>query len=201
VKLFGLTGGIGSGKSSVSERLVALGAGLVDADATVHALQRRGEPVFDAIVSRFGEKVVRVDGELDRQALAKIVFNDPAELEALNKLVHPAVRADMAAQREALAATHEIVVLDIPLLIESGRDDLAGIIVVDVPADVAVGRLIRFRGFDEADARARIASQISRDKRLEMADFVIDNSGSLQQLDAEVARCWAWMRTLEVGTS
>ena len=190
---FGLTGGIGAGKSSVARRLVALGAGLVDADATVRALQRRGQPVFEAIVGHFGDGVVGENGELDRPALADIVFNDADELKALNNIVHPAVRTEMNEQRKRLALTHEIIVLDVPLLIESGYQDLAGIVVVDVPVELAIERLVQLRGYDEADARARIASQLGRDERLKEADFVIDNSGSLEELDAEVDRCWHWM--------
>lgn len=196
---FGVTGGIGSGKSAVSERLVALGAGLVDADATVKALQAAGMPVFDEIVSHFGESVVADTGELDRPALAEIVFGDPEELQKLNEIVHPAVRKDMARQRAALAETHAIIVLDIPLLVEGSPIELAGIIVVDVPVETAIERLIAFRGFSEDDARARMRNQVDREQRLSKADFVIDNSGSLADLDAEVARCWEWMCGIHEG--
>ena len=180
----------------MAQRLVALGAGLVDADATVKALQRPGEAVFDAMVEHFGPDIVGDDGELDRPAIAAIVFSDEEQLKALNKIVHPAVRTSMQAQRDELAQTHQVVILDIPLLVEgsSAYADLAGVVVVDVPTDLAVERLIEFRDFDEEDARARIASQVNRDERLELADFVVDNSGSLDDLDAQVARCWAWIQ-------
>lgn len=192
---FGLTGGIGSGKSSVAERLVARGAGLVDADATVKQLQRPGEPVFTAMVEHFGAGIVGADGELDRPAIAAIVFSDEEQLKALNEIVHPAVRTSMQEQRDALAEHHQVVILDIPLLIESERahTDLAGIIVVDVPVEQAIERLVTHRGFTEADATARIASQVSRDERLAKADFVVENQGTLADLDAEVERCWAWI--------
>jgi len=194
VSEFGLTGGIGSGKSAASERLVAYGAGLVDADATVKRLQVAGMPVYDEIVAYFGDKVVGNDGELNRPALADIVFNDQDELKKINEIVHPAVRKDMARQREALAKTHEIVVLDIPLLIDSERTlELAGIVVVDTPTELAIERLVAHRGFSIEDANARIASQVSRQARLDKADFVIDNGGDLAALDAAVARCWQWM--------
>ena len=198
---FGLTGGIGSGKSAASERLVAHGAGLVDADATVKQLQVSGMPVFDAIVAHFGQKVVGNDGELNRPALADIVFNDPDELKKINEIVHPAVRKDMARQREVSAETHPIIVLDIPLLIESERPiELAGIVVVDVPTELAIERLVAYRGFSLDDARARIASQVSRQERLDKADFVIDNSGDLSALDAEIDRCWHWMSGISAAT-
>lgn len=200
---FGLTGGIGSGKSSASLRLQNRGAALVDADAIVRELQRPGQAVFEAMVDHFGDGIVGEDGALDRAGIAAIVFNDKAELEKLNELTHPPVREEMARQRADFAQTHDIVVLDIPLLIESGYKDLAGIVVVDLPTDLAVQRLIAHRGFDEADARARIANQVTREERLEIADFVIDNSGTLADLDAEVDRCWQWMtaRSADSGGS
>jgi len=198
VSEFGLTGGIGSGKSAASERLVALGAGLVDADATVKQLQRSGMPVFLAIVAYFGDGIVGSDGELDRPALADIVFNDSEELKKINELVHPAVRKDMAHQREVLAETHEIIVLDIPLLIDSeNRIELAGIVVVDTPTEVAIARLRSYRGFSTEDANARISSQVSRETRLAKADFVIDNGADLAALDDEIARCWQWMSQID----
>lgn len=174
---------------------MARGAGLVDADATVKALQRPGAPVFEAMVEHFGSEIVGSDGELDRPAIAAIVFSDEDQLKALNKLVHPAVRTSMQEQRDALAQTHQVVILDIPLLIEgsSAYEELAGIIVVDLPVDTAVERLMEHRGFTEDDARARIASQVSREERIEKADFVVDNSGSLDDLQAEVERCWEWI--------
>lgn len=194
----GLTGGIGSGKSSVAERLVERGAALVDADATVKQLQRAGEPVFRAMVEHFGTSIVGQDGELDRPAIAEIVFNDKEQLDALNAIVHPAVRTSMATQRTELAATHDVVVLDIPLLVEGNKayDDLSGVIVVDVPVDIAVERLVTHRGFAESDARARISSQVSREERLKVADFVVDNGATLAELDTEVERCWQWITGL-----
>lgn len=192
---FGLTGGIGSGKSSVSQRLVQRGAGLVDADATVRQLQQSGEPVFMAMVEHFGDRIVGQDGELDRGVVADIVFNDELELDKLNAIVHPAVGKSMQAQRDGLAQTHQVVILDIPLLVEGNSDwsDLSGVIVVDLPPDLAVERLIEHRGFSKDDARARISSQVSREERLARADFVVDNSGSLDELDAQVELCWEWI--------
>jgi dephospho-CoA kinase len=198
VKLIGLTGGIGSGKSSVSALLAGRGAVIVDADAITRDLQRPGEPVFASIVERFGPEVVGADGTLDRPALAAIAFGDTAALADLNALVHPAVGAAIAAAIEAHAGTDAVVVLDVPLLVESTnpRSDLAGLLVVDCPVDVAVERLVSQRGMDEADARARIARQASREQRLERADHVIDNAGPPEALPALVAEAWAWIEGL-----
>ena len=148
------------------------------------------------MLERWGDGIIAADGELDRQAVADIVFHDPAELEALSEIVNPAVIEEMARQRDVLAEASAIVILDIPLLVESGHDELGGIIVVDVPPELAIRRLVEHRGFSEADVRARMANQASREERLEIADFVIDNSGDLQRLDAEVERCWDWLRSL-----
>ncbi len=196
----GLTGGIGSGKSSVANRLVERGATLIDADEIVKELQEPGQPVLASMVERFGDGILRPDGTLDRQAVADLVFGDEAALKDLNAIVHPAVQAEMAARMAAAAGTDSIVVMDIPLLTEK-RPGMGHVIVVDVPTEVAVQRLVDNRGFTEADARARVANQISREERLALADFVVDNSGDLAQLDAEVERCWEWLSTLERGTS
>lgn len=193
----GLTGGIGSGKSTVAEMLVARGARLIDADLIVRDLQAPGTPVVQAMAERFGDHIVRADGSLDRQAVADIVFADPDELAALNAIVHPAVGAEMTRRREEHAATDDTVILDIPLLIRERYQALAAVIVVDCPVDVAVQRLIDFRSFDEDDARARIASQISREERTEGAEFVIDNSSDIEHLIGEVDRCWTWIQSLD----
>lgn len=195
--LVGLTGGIGSGKSTVSARLAELGARVVDADAIVRDLQAAGTEVFQAIVEHFGEGVVGDDGELDRQAIADVVFHEPDQLKALNKIVHPAVGVEIARQLAEAADTDDVVILDVPLLVESGRDDMAATVVVDVDPDVAVQRLVEHRGFDEADARARIARQVSREDRLAKATKVLDNSGSVEELLAQVDALWPWMQLLE----
>jgi dephospho-CoA kinase len=192
----GLTGGIGSGKSTVAAMLVDRGATLIDADAITRELQAPGQPVLAAIVERFGPDVVGPDGALDRQALADLVFPDPDALADLNAIVHPAVGVEIARRLEEATATGGIVVLDIPLLVESGRDDLAATIVVDVDPEVAVERLVRHRGLDPDDARARQARQAGRDERLARADHVVANDGDLDALAAEVDRCWAWLTRL-----
>jgi dephospho-CoA kinase len=186
----GLTGGIGSGKSTVSGLLEEHGAVVVDADRIVRELQQPGEPVFDAMVEEFGPGIVATDGTLDRQAVADIVFGDADALKRLNAIVHPAVGAAMAERLAALAETDSVVILDIPLLVESGRDDMAAVIVVDVDPELAVERLVEHRGFTEEDARARMARQVSREDRLAKADVVIDNSGDLDSLRAQVDDLW-----------
>lgn len=172
---------------------------LIDADALVREVQAKDGPAFSSIVERFGPSVVGPDGELDRQALADIVFNDKDALKDLNGIVHPLVGALMVQRLGEQAETDNIVILDIPLLVESTRDPLySQVIVVDTPEDVAVDRLVRFRGFSEADARARIAAQASREARLARASFVVDNSGDLDALGVEVDRCWEWLQALRV---
>lgn len=203
MRLIGLTGGIGSGKSSVSSRLAARGAALIDADAIVRELQEPGEPVFEAMVERWGTKIVAENGELDRATVAGIVFGDKDELKAIERIVHPEVRKAMDARIKELASTDRVVVLDIPLLAEGrakdGSHDTRGtsaIIVVDCPVEIAVARLIEHRGFTEEDANARVAAQATRDDRRALADFIVDNSGDEGALDAEVERCWQWLESL-----
>ena len=192
--LIGLTGGIGSGKSTVSARLAELGARVIDADAITRAVQAPGTEVFRAIVEHFGEGVVAQDGTLDRAALAAVVFNDPDELKALTGVVHPAVGVGIAEAIATAAETDDVVVLDVPLLVESGRDDMAAMVVVDLDPDVAVARLVEHRGFTEEDARARISRQVSREDRLAKADRVLDNSGTVEDLLAQVDALWPWLQ-------
>ncbi len=192
----GLTGGIGSGKSTVSALLAGRGAVVVDADAITRQLQAPGQPVLAAIVERFGPDIVSADGTLDRAALAAIVFDDPAALKDLTAIVHPAVGAEIARRLEAERSGDRVVVLDIPLLVEGGRYRVAGLVVVDVDPDVAVERLARSRGMSEADARARMANQASRADRLAKADWVVDNSGDPSALERQVDAAWNWMQTL-----
>ena len=193
----GLTGGIGSGKSTVSALLAAKGAVVVDADAVVHELQRPGTAVFEAMVDRFGNGIVAADGSLDRSAVADIVFNDPDALADLNGIVHPAVGAEIVRRMDELSTTDTVVVLDVPLMVESARGyPVAGLIVVDVDPEVALRRLVEQRGMREDDARARIARQASREERRARADVIIENSGSLDDLAAQVDRAWRWIEAL-----
>jgi len=192
--LVGLTGGIGAGKSTVSVLLAERGAVIVDADQIARDLQLPGSPVLDRMAERFGEDIINDDGSLDRAAVAAIVFGDSDEakqaLVDLNGIVHPAMQDEIKRQIVAHADTETIVVLDFPLLGENPRDDIAATVVVDVPHEVAIRRLVDMRGMDEDDARNRIVSQIDREERLDTATHVVDNSGDLDQLRAEVDALW-----------
>jgi dephospho-CoA kinase len=202
VLVIGLTGGIGSGKSTVSALLAAKGAVVVDADEVVREQQRPGTPVFDAMVERFGPGIVGADGMLDRAAVADIVFADPKALEDLNNIVHPAVGAEIARRMEALSSTDTVVVLDVPLLVEASRGyPLAGLIVVDVDPDIAVERLVMQRGMTEEDARSRMSRQASREERRARADVVIDNRGTPSDLARQVDAVWDWVERLRAGAA
>jgi dephospho-CoA kinase len=194
--LVGLTGGIGSGKSTVSSMLAARGAEIVDADVITRDVQAPGSPIVEAIAERFGADMLDAQHGLRRAELAEIVFADADALADLNAIVHPAVGAEINRRVDELASTDKVVVLDIPLLTENPRGKLQGKIVVDVPVEVQVERLVRYRGFTEADARARIARQSSREDRVNGADFVVDNSGSVDELDPQIAELWAWLSSL-----
>lgn len=197
--LVGLTGGIGAGKSTVSAALAERGAVVVDADQITHELQAPGKPVFEAMVERFGARIVAGDGSLDRQAVAKIVFSDPDLLADLNAIVHPAVGREIAERVLEHADTERIVILDVPLLVESGRDDLGGTIVVDADPEIAVRRLVDQRGFDEDDARSRVSRQASREERLAKAGFVIRNEGGRGDLQDQIENCWEWLVRLQAA--
>jgi len=194
--LIGLTGGIGSGKSTVSARLAEHGGVVVDADAIVHELQAPGQPVLAAMVERFGPEILEADGSLRRQAVADIVFHDTDALRDLGAIVHPAVGAEIERRIAEQVGTDRVVILDVPLLVESGRDDMAGTIVVDVDPELAIARLIEHRSFSDADARARVARQASREERVAKADFLIDNSGTVAELEAQADAAWAWIEGL-----
>ena len=200
---FAITGGIGSGKTTVAKLLVLKGATLIDADQIVRDLQKPGQSVYKSIVERFGSDVVTDNQELDRQKIADIVFSNPEQLEALNAIVHPAVGEEMGALRRKFTATNAIVLIDIPLLVtpegELARKEykaLEGKIVVDCEIETAISRLVTFRGFNEQDATARISKQSTRKQRLEFADYVIDNNGEEENLIDQIDACWVWMQSL-----
>jgi len=195
----GLTGGIGSGKSAVSDRLAALGAVILDGDKAARAVVEPGTPGLAQIADAFGPVVLQADGSLDRPKLAGIVFTDDNARATLNAITHPLIHQYLReAEESAVAASGPDLVLvhDIPLLAEGQRAsgfDL--IVVVDVPPEVQVARLAG-RGMPEDQARARMAAQATREQRLAIADLVIDNSGSLADLDRRVGEVWAELRRL-----
>jgi len=200
VILVGLTGGIGAGKSTVSTLLAERGAVIVDADQIARDIQGPGSPVLDAMAERFGAQIIRDDGTLDRAAVAKIVFSDKAALDDLNGIVHPAMQAEIQRQIDAQKDTDRVVVLDFPLLGENPRAGLAATIVVDIEVDAAVDRLVNQRGMDEADAVARINSQVSREQRLAAATHVLDNSGDRDALVTQVDELWSELLALPPAT-
>jgi len=194
----GLTGGIGAGKSTVAELLVAHGAELVDADLIAREVVAPGGPAYQPLIDRFGSEIVDGDGAIDRPKVAALVFGHPDALADLNAITHPAIGTEMIARRDRHAGTDDIVVLDIPLLRAVHREmlDLAAVVVVDTPTEVALERLVSIRGMSREDAEARIGSQIDRAARLEGADLVIDNSGDHSHLQSEVDRVWAALTAL-----
>ena len=194
--LVGLTGGIGSGKSTVSQLLSERGAIIVDADAVARELQQPGTEVLRLMAEAFGQEICNADGSLNRQAVADKVFGNAEALKILNGIVHPAIGKEMNRRIEEQRSTNNVVVLDIPLLVENPREGLCGIIVVDVPVDIAVGRLVSARGMAKDDAEARVSRQASREDRKAIADKVIDNSRDLEFLRQQVDEVWAWMQTL-----
>ena len=189
MSLIALTGGIASGKSTIARRLASHGAVVVDADQTVRDLQRPGEPVFDEIVREFGDGVVAADGALDRAALGSIVFGDAERLAALNAIVHPAVRAET--ERRFREAGDRVVVYDVPLLAEArGAREWDLIVVAHAPAEMRAERMMTERGMSLEDATARIAHQASDEERLEMADVVIDTSGTIEHTLEQADALW-----------
>jgi dephospho-CoA kinase len=194
----GLTGGIGAGKSEVSKRLAALGAVVIDADKAAREVVEPGTPGLARVVESFGTGVLHEDGSLDRPKLGEIVFGDPEALATLNGIVHPLVHEYVrAAEEAAIAAGGDDLVLvhDIPLLAEGGRGSgFDEVIIVDAPTEMQVSRLMANRGMTAEHAAARMAAQATREQRLAIASIVIDNSGTLDDLDKRVAEVWAQLR-------
>lgn len=195
--LIGLTGGIGSGKSEVARQLIDRGVELLDADAIVRELQQPGGEVFTKMVELLGSDIVAASGELNRAVVAGKVFKDENLLKSLNAIIHPIVRRIMDERVESLRLTDQVVVLDIPLLVENPRKGLDGILVVDLDPEIAINRLVEQRNMKIEDARARIAKQASREQRLAIAGFVIDNTGDREALKLQVAKAWTWIKSLK----
>ena len=193
----GLTGGIGSGKSAVSSRLAERGAVVIDSDVLAREVVAKGTDGLAEVAEAFGDGVLTAEGELDRPAVGRIVFGDEAARRKLEAIIHPRVRA-RAAEIEAAAPADAVVVHDIPLLVETGQADRFDVVlVVDTPVDVQLERLTSQRGMTEAEAKQRIASQASREDRLAVADLVVDNSGTLADLDRRIDEVWAGLQDRE----
>lgn len=192
MKKVGLTGGIGSGKSTVARIFEAHGAVVIDADAIARELVEPGEPALAALVAEFGPRILREDGTLNRGELASLAFSDAQATVRLNSIMHPLIREESERRlAEASSEGIQTVVYDMPLLVETGQRDLVDIVVVvDVPEDLQVERAVALRGLDEQDVRRRIEAQASREERLAIADIVIDNSGSLDDTQGQVERVW-----------
>jgi dephospho-CoA kinase len=201
VKIVGLTGGIGCGKSTVAAWLAARDAVRVDVDVVTRELQVPGMPVFDSMMERWGDQILGADGALDRQAVARIAFHDPIEMQALMAMTTPAVDATVRARIEAVVGTNGLVVLEAALFAGGSHlYGMAGLVVVDAPETLALERLVRGRGMDEADAQVRMSRQLSREQRLAGADFVIDNGGDFAHLEAQLGPLWAWILDLPDDT-
>lgn len=191
MKLIGLTGGAGSGKTTVAEMFRKLGAAIVDADEATHAVYAPGTPGFDAVVREFGPEFVR-DGAIDRAKLGDLVFKNPDALRRLNAIVHPLVRQWMT-DRTAVAVAHgaEVVIQDVPLLFENGLQDLfAAVVLVYANAASQLARLVEQRGLSPARANSMLASQMPIDEKKSLADYVIDNDGTREETSRQVDAVW-----------
>jgi dephospho-CoA kinase len=194
-----LTGGIGSGKSTVGGLMVERGALLVDADQIARDIVEPGARAYQPLVERFGPGVLAPDATIDREALAARVFSNPEELAALNAITHPVIAVLMVERCRSQDGTDRVVLLDIPLFAPVHKQVLSldAVVVVDCPVEVALERLVARRGFDRSDAQARVACQTGRDERRAAADFVIDNSGDLLALVPQVERVWGELASRE----
>jgi dephospho-CoA kinase len=185
----GLTGGIGSGKSTVAAMFAKLGAVVIDADAISRELVEPGQPALHELVEEFGDGIIAPDGSLRRSELARIAFQDPTATQRLNSIMHPLIRAETE-RRLAAAGESDDVLYDMPLLFEANQEQLVDVVVVvDVPEEMQVRRAVG-RGLDEEDVRRRMQVQVSRSMRVTEADFVIDNSGSRRDTERQVRGIW-----------
>jgi dephospho-CoA kinase len=190
----GLTGGVASGKSTVSRMLDELGAVLVDADVLAREVVAKGTTGLEEVVEAFGPEILTDDGELDRPAMGAIVFADAEKRRVLEGIIHPRVR-ERGAELEASAGPGDVVVHDIPLLAETGQAaGFDAVIVVDVPTELQVQRMVELRGMSRGDAEARVAAQASREERLAIATHVVDNTGALEDLRRRVTELYHELR-------
>jgi dephospho-CoA kinase len=189
----GLTGGIGSGKSTVARMLAEHGAIVIDADRIARELVEPGGAALAELVTEFGPRILQADGSLSRAELASMAFSDPRATSRLNAIMHPLIRAE-AERQIADQSSEPVVVYDMPLLVETGQADLVDIVVVvDVSEEMQVDRAVRLRGLDEADVRRRMEVQAAREDRVAAADAVIDNAGTIDETHAAVDELWAWL--------
>jgi dephospho-CoA kinase len=201
MRTIGLTGGIGSGKSTVAAMLADRGAVIVDADQIARDLVEPGGEALAELVTEFGPRILQADGTLSRGELASLAFSDPRATERLNAIMHPLIGAE-ARRRLAAAPDAPVVVYDMPLLVETGQADLVDlVVVVDVPEEVQVDRAVRLRGLDEADVRRRMEVQATRADRLAAADAVVDNSGDLDATWAQVEALWGRLVVSDPSTT
>lgn len=193
--LVGLTGGIGSGKSTVARMLEERGAVVFDADVLAREAVAPSTPGHDAVVRRFGPNVLLPGGALDREALAGVVFADPAARRDLEEIVHPEVRRLFAEGCERHEGTDAVIVFSAPLLVETGMHTAFDVlVVVSAPVGAQVERLVRDRGMAEGAIRARIDAQLPLERKAEVADVIVDNEGTFEDLDVQVDRLWAELR-------
>lgn len=200
--LVGLTGGIGSGKTTVARMLEERGAVVFDADVLARDAIGPGTPGHDRVVERFGPNVLAPGGDIDREALASVVFADPAARRDLEAIIHPEVRRLFAESTEEFRDTDAVVVFSAPLLVETGMHTAFEVlIVVSAPVETQVDRLLRDRGMSEPAIRGRIAAQLPLEEKAEVADILIDNEGTLEELEGQVERVWTELRARAAATS
>lgn len=196
MRIYGLTGGIASGKSTVARIFQELGAKVVDADALAREVVTKGSPALRDIVGHFGPQMLTPDGELDRKALAEVVFAAPEARQALNQITHPRIaQAGQAAMAALAAAGEKVAIYEAALIVENGlHEGMHGLVVVAIPEDLQVARLQERDGLSAVEARARLAAQLPLEDKLAAADYVIDNSGSEQATRAQVEALWSTLR-------
>jgi dephospho-CoA kinase len=199
VRFVGLSGGIGSGKSTVGRQLALKGAEVIDVDIVLREIQQPGRPIFDQIVARWGSGVLDDEGRLDREELGRIVFSDQAQLGELTGMTVAGVVSELDRRVAEHMGPDDVVIVEAALY-PARMYGMGGLVLVDTPVELAVARLVSRRGMTEADARARAASQLRPEDRLAGADFVIDNAGAEDDLEPQIDRAWQWIHELPHST-